>query len=553
MMNSAATIFHSDGHVVLTFQDIMDQGYTGYISYTASILHDTPHSCGFFKINNGTLKNPPVFGVFSFCNLNLWDLKESPPEESGERVVHDAIKRKYQEEEPIVEDVVVAKSVGSYSDYSNMDMIQSSQVGHRECAELTPLAIIDKEVASARALQDVAYRKTESVDSVEKSGSVEGESQTEKDGDEETDSWEVEKPRDAGKIGLSGLGRAARRQLADVKLTSVALKVSAGVTGSSGYFPSVSEAGSAFVGNSGVYVSPSRQRMTSTAESPYGFKVVSSMWSTRTPYLDGYLQKPPDNVLDPVERRYSSLCLPTSSEDLDHQPRTVHGYQLASDPLSYTLGQKLQNWASHLHSSAMHNPAISRTRELQAERPYNDQYSSGASESFNTLANTKTYHSLPDISGLVVPRRSPYENRNSKWKGPLGFKPTAYKAAYEKSMYSTTGSREQPCPSKHYRYSLSTQLSHNSDAKSLWSKQPFEQVFGVAGNNCDVADGVSPHEPFAALHEVMRMELEKELNGGADEDLIDGVAARERLLYEADSREPSQAGRVYESQFLSTD
>ncbi|KAK9158430.1 hypothetical protein Scep_005004 [Stephania cephalantha] len=637
-----------------------------------------------------------------------WDLKESPPEVSVERVEHDAIKSKYQEEEPIVEDVAVAKSVGSYSDNSNVEYdvdlpetildsdqevslpvvsndlarSQSSQVSHREGAELTPLAIVDKEVAGAGLLQDVdAYRKTESVDSVEKTGSVEGESQTEKD-DDETDSWEAEEPRDASRIGptstsegpgsfrslsvksdeggngngslsrLSGLGRAARRQLAaildefwgqlydfhgnttqdakmkkfdllfglDVKLTSVALKVSTGVTGSSGYFPSVSEAGSAFVGNSGIYESPSRHRMTGTAESPYGYQAVSSMWSTRTPYLDGYLQKPSNNVLDPVERRYSSLRLPTSSEDLDHQPRTVHGYQLASyltrmstdrnsdasnsyldsptpksqssafapanyrDPLSYTLGQNLQNRASPLHSSAMHNPAISRARELQAERPYNDQYSSGAGESFNTPANTKKYHSLPDISGLAVPRRSPYENRNSQWKGPPGFEPTAYKAAYEKSMYSTTGSRaqtllvfdEQPSPSKHYRDSLSTQLIPNSDAKSLWSKQPFEQLFGVAGNNCAVADGVSPHEPFAALPEAMRMELEKELlqsfrsciikilklegcewlfrlNGGADEDLIDRVAARERLLYEADSREPSQVGRVYESQFLSTD
>nr|DAD28500.1 TPA_asm: hypothetical protein HUJ06_029968 [Nelumbo nucifera] len=536
--------------------------------------------------------------------------------------------------------------------------------------ESVPVANLGNEVSDNGSLDSDSVQKIELVDPVGKTEGVKGDLQTDKD-DDEGETWAPEESSrsvfagaltstsegsgsfrslsgktDEGTSGggslsrLSGLGRAARRQLAaildefwgqlydfhgqitqeakskklDVLLgvdpkPSVSQKIDPTGNQSSGFFPLVAERGSDFLINSSIYDSPKKQRMPSNVGLSYGLQTGSSAsWSTHMQLLDAYAQSSSCSVADASERRYSSLRLPQSSDGWDYQPTTVHGYQMASylakmaldrnadalstslDPLTpktssfvptnyrdsttYALGQKLQNEITSLNSSTMHNPVASRNSTLQAERPYYDSCSYGPVEN---PGSTKKYHSLPDISGLAVPLRDSYlSDRSAQWGTPIG------NTAYEQSLYSNTGSRaevplpfDELSPSKLYREALSVQLTPNSDT-SLWSRQPSEQLFGVAGRTRCVGDGTGTRQNLVMRETPSQVDLEAKLlqsfrccvakllklegsdwlfrqNNGVDEDLVGRVATRESFFYEAESREVNQIVYMGESQYLSTD
>lgn len=444
---------------------------------------------------------------------------------------------------------------------------------------------------------------------------------------------------------LAGLGRAARRQLAavldefwgqlydfhgqatqeakskkldvllgvDSKPTSSPLKVDATAKEFSGCFPSSVGRGSDHLINSSVYDSPKQQNVQRSLESSYGVqRGSSSLWSNHVQLLDAYVQNSSRNVLDFGERRYSSVRNIPSSESWDYQPATVHGYQIASyrmakdtnsdhlskiteslrspslgvtgyrDPSAFALGQKFQNGLSSGQAPSFQNPAISRERPLHPERPYYDLCSPGPPEVVVSSANTKKYHSLPDISGLSVPERDLYvSEKSAQWD--MGYGPSVGRTDYKPSLYPHLGSRtgaplafDELCPSKIYSGGLSPQLNSSIDTGSLWSRQPFEQ-FGIADKNCSIgSEGVGSSTSSATPQATSIVDSEAKLlqafrhcivkllklegsdwlftqNDGADEDLIDRVAARERFLYEAETREMNRVGPMGEPQYSSPD
>ncbi|XP_057512563.1 ethylene-insensitive protein 2.1-like [Actinidia eriantha] len=374
------------------------------------------------------------------------------------------------------------------------------------------------------------------------------------------------------------------------------LKVDASVKEFTGYFPSMGGKGSDSPMNSSVYDSPK----------PLGLQGnISSSWLSSLQFSDAYAQNSSQNAFDAGERRYSSLRLPPSSEGNDYQPATVHGYQIASylgkiakeksygscdylngqmeertpkstsmgtanyrDPLAFSSGRKLQIRSTTMNPPGFSKPIVSRNVSLQSERPFNDLCSPGPAENPSNALNTKKFHSLPDISGISLRyREAGLSDKSAQWGGTIG---------YGTSSYSSTSLKvgsplafDNLSPPKPYRDPLTLQFSSSSSLNtgSLWSKQPFEQ-FGLS----DKIRTVGNKQSSATSETTLVVDLEAKLlksfrhciiklwklegsewlfgqNDGADEDLIDRVAARERFLYEAETREMSRLVHMVEPQY----
>ncbi|KAK3008297.1 hypothetical protein RJ639_013117 [Escallonia herrerae] len=378
-----------------------------------------------------------------------------------------------------------------------------------------------------------------------------------------------------------------------------------------GYFPSVGGRGSDLLINSRLYDSPRQQSLHGRLESSYGVQRESPLlWSSQL--LDAYVKNPSHNALDLGERRYTSLRLPPSSAGLDDQPATIHGYQTAShvnrlgrergsdyfnsqieplaskspslasskykDPYAFALPQRPQNGLSSMKPPGFPSLPVSRISSMHS-RPLNDLFPAGPTENVGSAANVKKYHSLPDISGLSLPYRNTLlSDRGAQRDPPPGYRPSVGRTMYEQSLYSSASSKagapltsDEISSSKVCRDAFSLQFNSSSTTGSLWKMQPFEQ-FGVADKVRSAEGGVGSWS--LGTQEISSVDFESKLlqsfrhcivkllklegsewlfrqNDGADEDLIDRVAARERFLYEAETREMNRAIHVGESQFVS--
>ncbi|KAI3901999.1 hypothetical protein MKX01_040402 [Papaver californicum] len=642
-----------------------------------------------------------------------WELHNSLPESSVEATEADLNKLVYCEE-TVAEELTQERSVEGYSDTSVVEydfklpeaIMETDQELHvskiedikfkarcsqtRELEEsktpevgLATVEIVDKKVSITGSPDNDTLQKIVSAEPVGNSGETGSDLQSVMDEDE-GDTWEHEQSSrgpsgngraltsegsglfrslsgktDDGGNGpgslsrLSGLGRAARKQLAaildefwgqlydhhgqstpearakkldmlfgtDANLAASSLRLDVVTVGSSGYFPSSSDRGSPYLTNSSLYDSPKQQRMPCTIESPYGLQSGSTL-STRMQLLDDFVQNSSRSMYDSSEKRYSSLRLPPPSEGRSYQPATVHDYQMASylnrmatdrksDPLntildsptakssssspftranyidlhSSAVGQIPQNRISSGYASITQNPVLSRGSTMQIDMPFNNPSSTGPGENAGSTAYTKKYHSLPDIKGLVRPHRDSHVvERISQLGGPPGFGPPVGRAAYEKSVYSNSGSwpgvpsvYDELSPPKLYKDPFYIDLSLKLDARSLWSRQPSEQLFGMEGRSPMVGKEVMGRQPSlvvpsATLHAeleskmlqsfriciVKLLKLEGSewlfrLNGGADEDLIDRVAVKERFSYETETKEVNQLHQINESLSMSSD
>ncbi|XVF55476.1 hypothetical protein PTKIN_Ptkin06aG0039200 [Pterospermum kingtungense] len=254
------------------------------------------------------------------------------------------------------------------------------------------------------------------------------------------------------------------------------------------------------------------------------------------------------------------------------------------DSLAFTVGQKLQNGTTPAQPPGFQNVAVSRNSPLQSERSYYGITSSGTNDNSGIAVNSKKFHSLPDISCLSDPLRDLYmSDKSVQWDSSIGCGSSVGRTNYETSMYSDAGSRaglpyafDELSQSKGYRNALPLQLSSSSDSGSLWSRQPFEQ-FGVAekrstagsealgsGLNSLTQDTASDVDLESKLLQSCRYCILKLLkldgsdwlfgqNDGADEDLIDRVAAREKFLYDAEARQINQVVHSGEPHYLSSE
>ncbi|XP_052174929.1 ethylene-insensitive protein 2-like [Diospyros lotus] len=371
-----------------------------------------------------------------------------------------------------------------------------------------------------------------------------------------------------------------------------------------GYFPSVGGRSDSLMKPS-VYDSHSLLGMQGNIEAssrlPRG---PSSSWSSQSQLLDAYASNSSYSALDSFGRRYSSVRYPPASEGNDYQPATIHGYQMASylsriakeknseylngqmealtpkspslgasnyrNPPAFTSVRKPQNGLS-TPPPGFSKPVISRNISLQSERSLDNDLCTpgpGPAENVNSSVHAKKFHSSPDISSLSLPYRNLYlSDRSAQLDGSIG---------YGSSLHATGSLKagvpypfDHLSPSKPYRDLYASRFSLGLDTGSLWSTQPFEQ-FGVA-NNTNTAgseevqskqSSITPEtEPFmdveAKLLQSFRLAIVKLLklegsdwlfrqNDGADEDLIGRVAARERYVYEPETREMNRVAQIGE-------
>ncbi|KAL1549432.1 Ethylene-insensitive protein 2 [Salvia divinorum] len=324
----------------------------------------------------------------------------------------------------------------------------------------------------------------------------------------------------------------------------------------------------------------------SSIASPLGVRQGSPMLSNRMHLNDAYVRTSSHSTLDNSERRYHSVHIPSLSDGFDQQPATIHGYDMASymgrmakekgsdyqkgqleslkqtsvpsvksnsvDSYSRPSGQKPQNGLSK--PPGFHNVpvSVSRISSLKSERPLQDISSHEPVDYNNNSPNVKKFYSLPDISGLYVPHRASFSNKSSQLENSMGYGQSVSRPARE--QMSSSASWVGPAlgfnefsPPKVCSDAFSLQLNSGSGAGSLWSKQPYEQ-FGVADKSpSKIPEAASLSEMEAKLLQSFRSCIMRLLklegsdwlfrqNDGADEDLIDRVAARERILYEAETR-----------------
>uniref|UniRef100_A0A1D1ZLX5 Ethylene-insensitive protein 2 n=2 Tax=Anthurium amnicola TaxID=1678845 RepID=A0A1D1ZLX5_9ARAE len=350
--------------------------------------------------------------------------------------------------------------------------------------------------------------------------------------------------------------------------------------------------------NSSDY-NPSRQQRVPSTGSSFVAQMGSTSWSSDMQLLNPPGQNSWQNLAEAGERRYSSLHLPQNSNNWGYQPATVHGYQIPSylrgfganrysdsasipleertlksaesftpnykDPFTSTLEQSR---LASLASSDLQNLALTRAK-MQVERAYCDSSLLGNSDILSS-AYTKKYHSLPDISGLAISGRTAALNeRNAQWEGPRTSRAPIGRMSrghtqYSRHVFGAEGGPlafDELSPSRLYGDVFSLQSNFIPDTKSLWSRQPFEQFFGVESktqeDNAANKMNSAPEETFSyadseskilnslrlCILKLLKLEGSDwlfRLDGGVDEELINQLAAKERFLSELGAVEVNQ-------------
>lgn len=324
----------------------------------------------------------------------------------------------------------------------------------------------------------------------------------------------------------------------------------------------------------------------SNVGSPLGLRQSRSAYCSPAQLLDAYVRNSSHATLDSGERRYYSVHVPSTSDGYDQQPATIHGYNLrsylgqiarekGSDGLKSQLESRIQNSPPSVSSNSMdayprplgpnpqsgvrhfappgfHNVPVSRNNSLKSERPSPAPYSPEPVDYTSNPPNAKKFHSLPDISGLYIPKPdSPLSGSISQLDKSLIYgQPFSRQAA--EPTYPNASSWASPAlgrndsSAKVCRDAFSIQFGSSLGGSSLWSKQLYEQ-FGVDKSASQIQDSTSTVNVEIQLLQSFRSCIIKLLklegadwlfkqNDGADEDIVARVAAREKILYEVETR-----------------
>ncbi|WVZ60191.1 hypothetical protein U9M48_010244 [Paspalum notatum var. saurae] len=446
---------------------------------------------------------------------------------------------------------------------------------------------------------------------------------------------------DAGNVSgiisrQSGLGRAARRQLATIldefwgrlfdyhgKLTQeantkrlnffIGLEVRAPGSAVRKDSPSIEASGSPMMTDamlrSAAVLGPwdSRDKDISNLDTGFGLQMGamgSPTWS-QSMHLPHRDIPSSGRFLEQNAKLYSNFHSPSYFDNQFYQPATIHGYQLASclkgvnasrnpysstplDPWrpprssesatpSYTgsaANARIQNVLGLLGASSVQSPTLNRLSTMTVERSYYDPISIGGSESVGTSANSKKYHSSPDISAVIAAANRNALLSEANFGGLASNLAYLSRLASEKSQYVDSAGRPSSPLNERSQHNvqrdmLSAQPSMHANAKSLWSQQPFEHLFGVSsselnrsdvntgrgGSSSATEEGFSYRECGAELLSSLRFCIVKLLrlegsawlfsqSGGCDENLIDQVSEAERVSLEETSCNDRDACRA---------
>ncbi|TVT97883.1 hypothetical protein EJB05_56845 [Eragrostis curvula] len=354
--------------------------------------------------------------------------------------------------------------------------------------------------------------------------------------------------------------------------------------------------GSAFMSSSRDLMSPKNEM--SNLDMTYGLQRGTSMgssnWSQSLQLPNTHMQGSSNSLLEQNARLNSNFGAASYSDNNQfYQPATIHGYQLASylkqmnasrnpyssmalDPqrLPKSSAPAAPTYADSMMHARNQNllaslgatpqmAATSRIGSMMPEGPYYDPSTIDGSESAGSSAYSKKYHSSPDISALIAASRTALLNE-AKLGGATGPQSYLSRLASDRSQYGNSIARpaaplafDELSPPKLQSDMFVVQSSMNPTTRSLWAKQPFEQLFGVSsaelskgefnisGRSVSMTnDDFSYKESETKLLQSLRFCILKLLklegsgclfkqNGGCDEDLIDRVAAAERLSLQA--------------------
>lgn len=331
---------------------------------------------------------------------------------------------------------------------------------------------------------------------------------------------------------------------------------------------------------------PSEQVGQTTIGSPLGAQQGSLRWPKpdHLRLLESLVQDSSHSALDASQRHDHSVHGPLASEIYAKQPNTIHGLSMASylsrmakdkqseypkgqlnpstqvpslsrsmDMSSRPLAEKQQNGLRA--PPGFHNVPTYRNSSLKFERPTTHDLSSPEPVDYNNSSpNEKKFHSLPNISGLYASRLNSFFNGTSpQWDHSRNYgHSSSYLAPKQTALgafsrENTTIGVYQHFPSKDCGDAFPLQFSPNRGASSLWSKQPYEH-FGVEADKASSRNHGTPlfTDMEAKLLQSFRFSIMKLLklegsswlfrqNDGADEDLIDRVAAREKFLFEVEN------------------
>lgn len=248
-----------------------------------------------------------------------------------------------------------------------------------------------------------------------------------------------------------------------------------------------------------------RAHSNSNASTSAGFPGLTHDYTTRSETLSPYLS----------ERQYSSMRLPSYSEEFDRQPATIHGYFAPS-----FLGRSATSSPAHKSTRPMtldmHSSSSARALSGQAhaqqplgigvEREYEGSqlYGGGFQGSFeDTIRNLRS--SQLSMNALASRSQISYKadrdmdgprSLDSRMFERTTLDPLVYRATGELHMPSSghspigrlgsiSGERaplsfDEISPlSRRDGFSIQSAQSENS----LWSRQPFEQLFGGVADN----------------------------------------------------------------------
>ncbi|KAK7355569.1 hypothetical protein VNO80_14829 [Phaseolus coccineus] len=334
------------------------------------------------------------------------------------------------------------------------------------------------------------------------------------------------------------------------------------------------------------YVQTSNRNLLSAGERPYSSVrnlPTSRSWDYQPTTVHGYQvasyinQVGKETNSDNLNGLMESPSMGIMSNYRNSIGNTNNNYR---NSIALARGQKLQNGSGLSQPPGFQNIAVPKNCQLPSERSCY-----GPADNSVSSVNAKKYHSLPDISGYAIPHRDAYiSDKSALWDGSVGgYRYSTGRTHHEQSLYSNSGSRagaplafDVLSPSEVYNNVLSSQLSSGLGTGSLWSRQPFEQ-FGVDDRVHNASTEDVGNRPSAITHEttsvvdidgkllqsfrscilkLLKLEGSDWLfkqNDGADEDLIDRVAAREKFFSEVETTEMNQANAMGEARYFSSD